>query len=172
MSTWCREWWPRPVVAAAILLLAGQARAAEFVISYVEIQHEVRPRQAIWSVNKSVTLKLSGDNTISEDYTSRTRDGRSASLSGEGKFRDTMVHGSQSATSWRVESADTLVRTWLRAQHIETMRVTVSGTNCSATISYQLKPGFTEYMMPAIRDRQPLYFSQVSAQSITCRAAD
>ena len=172
MSAHFRNRWLRPTLAAAGLFLAGQASAVEFVVSYVEVQNEVRPRQATWSVNKSVTLKLQGGSAISEGYSSRTTSGHSANLSGEGKFRDTMAHGAGGGTSWRVEDSKTLVRTWNRAQHVETMRVTVNGKSCGATISYQLKPSFREYMMLAIRDRQPLYFSSVSAQNITCRAAD
>ena len=164
------------LVAVAVMAAgfsgAGEAGAVEFVISYVEVQNEVRPKQATWSVNKSVTVKLHGGNAISDSYSARTTSGYSASLSGEGKFRDSMVQGARSQTSWRVQDSNTLVRTWARAQHTETMRLSVSGKSCSATISYRLKPGFREYMTLAIRDRQPLYFSSISAQNISCRAVD
>ena len=157
---------------AALLLPAGAARALEFVISYAEIQHEVRPRQATWTVNKSVKLRLEGGNTITEGYTSRNNAGDSVNLSGQGRFRDEMVQGERSQTNWRVLDDNTLVRTWNRAQHVETIRVTVSGNTCQATIAYELKPGFKEYQTPSIRDGRPLYFSSFAAQNITCRAVE
>lgn len=157
---------------ATMLLAVDPARAVEFVISYVETQHEVRPRQATWNVNKNLKLKLDSGGAISEGYTSRTNAGDTANLSGQGRFRDAMVHGEGNQSSWRVLDADTLVRTWTRPQHVETMRVTVSGNTCKATIAYELKPGFKEYLLPSIRDGRPLYFTALSAKDIACRAVE
>ena len=157
---------------AALLAAAGETRAVEFVISYVETQHEVRPRQATWNVNKNLKLKLETGGAISEGYTSRNNTGDTANLSGQGRFRDAMVHGEGNQSSWRVLDDNTLLRTWSRAQHVETMRVTVSGNTCKATIAYELKPGFKEYQLPSIRDGRPLYFTALSAKDIACRAVD
>jgi hypothetical protein len=157
---------------AALLAAAGETRAVEFIISYVETQHEVRPRQATWNVNKNLKLKLETGGAISEGYTSRNNTGDTANLSGQGRFRDEMAHGEGNQSSWRVLDDNTLLRTWTRAQHVETMRVTVSGNTCKATIAYELKPGFKEYQLPSIRDGRPLYFTALSAKDIACRAVD
>jgi hypothetical protein len=157
---------------AALLAAAGETRAVEFVISYVETQHEVRPRQATWNVNKNLKLKLETGGAISEGYTSRNNTGDTANLSGQGRFRDAMVHGEGNQSSWRVLDDNTLLRTWSRAQHFETMRVTVSGNTCKAAIAYELKPGFKEYQLPSIRDGRPLYFTALAAKDIACRAVE
>ena len=160
------------MLLAALSLMAGPARAVEFVISYVETQHEVRPRQATWNVNKNLKLKLEAGGAIAEGYTSRNSSGDSVNLSGQGRFRDAMVHGEGNQSSWRVLDDNTLLRTWSRAQHVETMRVTVSGNTCKAAIAYELKPGFKEYQLPSIRDGRPLYFTALSAKDIACRAVE
>jgi hypothetical protein len=160
------------LAAAGSALPAGSAHSVEFVISWLEVQHEVRPRQAVWKVRKTVRLTLEGGNAISEATTATGSSGRTVGFVGEGKLREQMSRG-RSQASWRVQDEHTLVRTASRPQHTEIMEVSVTGQNtCAAKLSYHLKPGFNEYMMRSIRNRQPLYFDAVSAENIVCKAAE
>lgn len=159
--------------AVGFVVPAGEARAAEFVVSWVEVQHEVRPRQAVWNVKKSLRLSLQGGNVISENYSSMNKSGQTSGFVAEGKFRNEMVLSRDSQSSWRVQDSNTLVRTWSRPQHTEVMQVSVTeGSGCRATIAYQLKPGFQEYRMLSISTKEPLYFNAVSAENISCRATN
>jgi hypothetical protein len=137
----------------------------------MEIQHEVRPRQKTFTVAKTVHLTLRGGNSISERRTADNLNRGVESSGGEGTFRQEMGGGAV-RSSWRVESSKTLVRTSSWPQHNQTIRVTLdSDTSCQASISYQLKPGFTEYRMRSISMGVPIFQSQVAAEQISCRVS-
>lgn len=160
------------LAAAAWASPARPASAAEFVISWVEVQHEVRPRQATWRVKKSIRLTLEGGNAITEATSATAASGRTVGFVGEGKLREQMARG-RGAVSWRVQDEHTLIRTASRPQHTEVLQMSMSGPKtCTAKLSFELKPGFAEYMMPSIRDRKPLYFSSVDAEDIVCKASE
>ncbi len=143
------------------------AQQVNIVIKWVEVQHEVRPRAgSVWRVDKVVRLTLRGGNKVSEAFTA-TSGGRSVASESSGQFRALLKDNA----SWRVEDSRTLVRTWNKSQHTETIRVIVGpGRNCIAKISYHLKSGFGEYRMPSIHLGVPLYFSSVAAEQVSCVA--
>ena len=166
-----------PKFARPFLLLAcglpvlGSVEAAEIRISWISVEHEVRPKQAEWRTPKTVTLSLRGGNTISESYAVLHPNGRTTVNSSGGNLRDPMALASTITSSWRVGPNNTLIRSADRPQHVETIRVSVSASNsCSAKISFQLKPGFHEYRMQSLRG--PIYLSALRAEQVTCSAAD
>ena len=109
--------------AIGLLLQPGEARSVEITVSWVEVQHEVRPRQGTWNVNKSLRLNLRGGNAITENYVARNSSGKTSELAGQGKFGDSMDLRGNTQSTWSVRDANTLVRTWSRSQHTETMEV-------------------------------------------------
>ena len=148
------------------------AHSVEFVVAWTEVQHQVRPRQGVWTVKKNIRLTLEGGNVISEATSATNASGKTVGFSSEGKLRERMTRG-QNQTTWRVQDERTLVRTRETPDHIEVMQLTVTDPNgCRASLSYQLKPGISEIMLRSIRNGEPLYFSSISVENMTCKASE
>jgi len=151
-----------------LLLSVVEARTAEITVSWIEVQHQVRPRQTTGSVTKTVRLTLQGGNAISDSYEARNMRGRTRQANYQGKLREGMELG-RSSVAWRVANSRTLVRTASYPQHVQTIRVrTLSETTCQAEVSNRIKPGFREYAMRSIATGEPMYFSAVHAENVTC----
>jgi hypothetical protein len=147
----------------------ASARAAEIEVSWVEVQQEVRPKNTTSTASKSVRLTLAADGKIAEHYSASNRRGQTNSRHGEGRFRETIGPRKRSQVSWHVENQKTLVRTWSREQHVQTIKVTaISDSSCRAEISFRLKPGFREFRMTSIATGEPTFHSAVSATQIKC----
>ena len=148
------------------------AQAAEIVVSWTQVEHQVRPQQGTWRVSRSVRLTLRGGNAVSESVSATNARGQSWTGSAEGRLRDSMqVSGTPRSTTWKVQDSRTLIRTFSGSQHLEVIRVTMDASGaCRAQVSYQLKPGFAEYRMLSISRRTPLYFSSLQAEQIRCTA--
>jgi hypothetical protein len=158
---------------SSLFLLTETATAAEIVVSYTTVEHEVRPRQGIWNVTVQIRLTLRGGNLVGEVVHADNLHGGTRTVSREGTFRESIERGSVTPTkvSWRVGESNTLVRTADAPQHIQTMRVYMtSDMTCRAEVSYRLKPGFKEYKFTSIKLGVPIYESSIYAKNITCRA--
>jgi hypothetical protein len=148
---------------------ATAASAAEIIVSWTSVQHEIRPRQATWRVAVNVRLTLRGGNTISESTQSESGQRRTGSTR-EGQFRQAIAGGQNRVNvTWRVQDARTLVRTSDLPQHTLTVRVTTTAdTSCTASVSYRLKPGFREYRGTRISNGEPTFMSAMHAEEIRC----
>jgi hypothetical protein len=137
------------------------------VVNWVEVEHEVRPRHAVWRVQRTVNLTLHGGSAITESSSAMNPRGQTVERSAQGRFRDEL----RSQSSWRVLSTRTLSRAREFRQHVETVQVTIGPNRaCRANVSYRLKSGFREYTLPSISTGVPLYFSSLRAENIDCQA--
>lgn len=149
---------------------AMEATAAEIIVSWTTVEHQVRPRPGVTRTSKSIRLNLQGGNAVSETRTVTNQRGQTNARSAEGRFRGTMKVSKTVQSSWRVQDSKTLVRTENRPQHVEVMRVmTTSASACQAEITYRLKPGFQEYRMTSIAHRDAVFLSSLSAEQVACR---
>ena len=164
----------RPLaISVPMLLLDGlfavEVRAAEIVVSWTEVQEEVRPRQGTRSVARTVRLSLRGGNVIADNVVTSGARGRSNTKSAEGRLGDSMTSG-KSKVSWSVRDSKSLVRTQDYPQHRSVIRVTTqSDTACVATVSFSLRPGFQEYRLKRIADGEVMFFRSLSAENVSCR---
>jgi hypothetical protein len=161
-------------VLLCLIPLAGsgpafaQARTTEIVVSWVTVEHGIRPRQGVWRSSRSVRLNLGGGNVIAETR-NVSAGGRTNTLNTAGRFRDRLNAARTVQSSWRVQDSRSLVRTESRPQHTETIRIGVDSQNrCHAAISYRLKAGFREYRMTSLGTGRPVYLSALSAEQVTC----
>jgi hypothetical protein len=146
----------------------SRVNAAEITVTWTEVQHQVRPRQMTGSVTKTVRLTLQGGNAISDSFEARTMRGRSRQANYQGKLREGMERG-KSSVAWRVGDSKTLIRTASYPQFVQTIHVrTLSETTCKAEVSNRIKPGFREYAMRSIATGEPMYFSSIHAENVTC----
>jgi len=161
--------------AAGLVMLspcAPDAAAADLqvIVSWTEVQHEVSPRPGkTWTVRKDVTVALKPNGDVSD--TSRATSGSNVRSSTRGgRLREPIPFGEDQTALWTRER-NVLLRQLDRAQHVETIRVTTRDhRTCTATVTYALKPGFGEYMLPHVSQSMPLYFSSIAAQQVTCAA--
>jgi hypothetical protein len=163
-----RAAWICGASAALVLSTGAPTAAAEITVSWTEVQQQVRPQMRTNSVSKSIRLTLQGGSAISEHFEARNMRGRTFNTAAEGRLREGMERG-QSTVAWRVGDSKTLVRTASFPRSTLSVRVqTLSATSCAATVSYRLKPGFSEYRMRGIVTGEPVYLSSISPQQVAC----
>jgi hypothetical protein len=159
-------------VSICILIAAGpfayDAIAAEVVVSWTEVQEQVRPKQFTGRVAKTVRLSLRGGNVIGENSVSVVGRGKGKSKDIDGRFGNSISSG-KSRVSWSVQDSKSLVRTQDSPQQTQVIRITTqSDTACVATVSFRLKPGFREYRLRR-SDGELMYFRSLSAENVSCR---
>ena len=166
---------PGLVLAATVLFLlsAGpmsySATAAEIILSWTEIQEQVRPQRRTFRMARSIRLSLRGGNVITHSGVWTDPQGRAFSKGNEGRLGTVHV-GEKNKATWSVKDSKSLVRTVEGVQHTSVITVTTqSDTSCSATISHALKPGFQEYLYFREVDGAPTYMRSLSAENLTCR---
>jgi hypothetical protein len=170
----CRRLQGCVLILAGAVALAGprlaaalQAASLEFEVSWAEAQREIRPQQANVTVNRRIRALLQGDSSITETMSTEGE----APGQETGRFRGEPWAGRASA-SWQAEDSRTFVRTATYPQHLEVLRLTVTSEgSCRAALSFQLRPGFREYLKWSPSDGRLMYFSALTAGGITCRAA-
>jgi len=163
------------ILAAAAALAVGprlapalQAASLEIEVSWAEAQREIRPRQASVTANRRIRALLQGDSSITETMST---EGESSPGQETGRFRGEPWAG-RASVSWQAEDSRTFVRTATYPQHLEVLRLTIASEgSCRATLSFQLRPGFREYLKWSPSDGSLMYFSALTAGGITCRAA-
>jgi hypothetical protein len=72
------------------------------------------------------------------------------------------------SVKWNVVSASSLIRYREFPQHIEVLKIAVSGQTCEATISHNLKAGFSEYERFG-ENWKPYFYGSIRSSGITCR---
>jgi hypothetical protein len=71
--------------------------------------------------------------------------------------------------TWRVGENNTLVRTLVRRNDVETTTVSLTGAKeCTAAVTFRLKPGRTTHVRRGGKDR----FKEVRAENISCSISD
>ena len=170
------------LLAAALVLLAGQVllaatAAAQSPVRIVVTFTEVRVGAAREDPREvTIEATLLGGNRIG-DADRRRRASGEGSEGGdsprqkEGKFGAGVrpFEGRGSTATWRVGERNTLVRTLVRRNDIETTTVALTdGRECEATVTFRLKPGRTTYIRRGGKDT----FREVRAENIACSISD
>jgi hypothetical protein len=168
--------WRIVAVGAGVFLLiilwlgATEAGAVEITVSWTEVQREIRPRIGTWRSTKSVRLSLHGDDTISDSTLSMNERGLTSSRTAEGRLGEEIE---DTGSSWEVKDSKTLLRTNVRRQHIQTIRVTtLSDTTCRAEVKFTLKAGFVEFQLVRTSNGEFMYVRSISAEKVSCRVTD
>jgi len=163
-----RRWQSTAILLAlpcCFILLSEAASAAEIVVSWHEVQEEVRPKPHTAWADKSLRLDLQGGSAISQTGSATDRRGKSSGGSASGQLGTQMKK-----STWQVQDSKTLVRTQDQAQQIQVVRVrTTSDNTCSAEVSYHLKPGFREYLLHRISNNEEVFYSSLRAENVSCR---
>lgn len=162
------------LIAAGLLLGAaftsspGWAKDAVFDINYVDSIVEISPNHSTYAVNQHVVVTLHSDNRVTE-----ARQWRAPSI-GAGITVEGALGADASALKftikWRVESANSLIRYRTFPQHVEVMRISVSGQSCQVSIEHNLKPGFSTYERFG-KSWEPHFYSSLSSSGISCTVA-
>lgn len=158
-------------IGMAVLCMSGPALAGDVVfdISYVDEIQQTAPKVATYNVNQHVVVTLHDGNRVSEQR-NWTSPGDHASIGVSGALGETVPAGKFSVR-WKVENENSLIRYREFPQHIETLRIRVSGKSCEASITHALKSGFKEYERFGSR-WQPVYYSTLRSTGIVCRAQE
>lgn len=135
---------------------------AEYVAVYDRIRPD--PFKDI-HLRHSFDVTLSGQGTVSESETLAA--GTSA---GRRSARTILGQGNSGAGSmnWTVLGPDKLQRDIEGPQHVMTMTIVVTGTNCTLEVNFKLKPGFKEFKMKQLRNGQPGFFTQPKVTETKC----
>jgi hypothetical protein len=157
------------MVGAMLMIGTTGATAQEvrILINFDEVQGD--SSGGMRRIARTVEARLLGGNRII-DAEQRQGGGRrmGGGTSNEsvfgGDFRP--IAGRRAVGNWRVGPNNTLVRTTERGSDVQTIVVSLSGTNsCSASVTYRLKPGRTSFK----RRGGESEFISVHAESISCR---
>ena len=161
-----RLWCALIFIAFVCADVPARAASVIFDIGYIDEIQQTKPTVASFSENQHLTVTLHDGHRVTEQREWRTPSqsgtvGKSSAL-GE-KAAATDGH----PIKWKVEGRNSLIRYRELPQHIEVVKIVVSGKNCEATISYVLKRGFSEYERFG-SDGKPGFFGSLRASSITC----
>ena len=122
----------RTLAAAVLIALphAGWAQQGPTKVHVVfqNYYERVRPGYAAGTVNKEMTVILSGKNNVQEAYTSSSQQASQSWNTG-----DTLGAG-----RWRVAGPNKLVRTLRRSQSVCTDVIEVHGSTCTASAKFEL----------------------------------
>jgi Caspase domain len=138
----------------------------EIVVSWVEIQQGVRPKNT-YRVKKNVRLGLYGGSSISDTFRATNSIGATQTTTVNGIIGSPI---GRLALLWNVPDTNTLIRTVNQFQSSLTIRVTVGVSNvCRAQVTWDLRPGFSEYKFRTIRNPDNfIYLRSISVEGISC----
>jgi hypothetical protein len=164
-----RNW----LAAATAALLCASATAGaqnggevKIQVKYHEYLEQVRPVAKAFLRNQDIEVTLHNGNQVTERREWSRPDGQSlGQAESEGVFGSAAGSGRMSV-NWRVSGRNSLVRNLEGPQHIEALRINVSGHSCTASVSYSLKPGFREYLRTPHGELH--YFSSIQATVDSC----
>jgi len=128
-------------------LAQSQSNATRIDLSYTETMDRIypNPRNGIVLV-KTLTLTLSARNSISVATSAASVGHRSGKL----KPRDSSVGEGALGQRWKVSASSVLTRTDQYPTHTKTLRVIVTGSSCTFTVTYARKPGASYYELPML----------------------
>jgi hypothetical protein len=156
---------------AALLFVSAAANAqsggeVKIQVKYHEMLEQVRPVAKSFVRNQDVEVTLHNGNQVTERREWSRPDGQTlGQAESEGVFGSAAGSGRMSV-NWRVSGRNSLVRYFESPQHVEVLRINVSGHSCTASISQSLKPGFREY--ERLPHGEPHYFSSIQATIDSC----
>jgi hypothetical protein len=160
-----RPWFAAIFIPAICVSPPAEAGDVTFIIQYIDEIEQVSPSVASYNVDQHVTVTLHDGNKVTEQRVWKSPN-QSSSIGTAGAFGETVPAGKFSV-KWKVESQNALIRYREFPQHIETMRIVVSGKTCEATISHELKKGFSEYERFG-SGWKPAYYRSLRSSGITC----
>jgi hypothetical protein len=140
-----------------------------FDLNYADEMQQTKPTVASYGVNQHVVVTLHDGNHVTEQRNWQSP-GQSSAIGTTGAFGETVTPGKFSV-KWRVEGANSLIRYREFPQHIVVLKIAVSGKNCEATISHNLKSGFNEYERIGAK-WEPHFYSSLRSSGITCRVQE
>jgi hypothetical protein len=76
--------------------------------------------------------------------------------------------GKNEKLEWRVVDKDSLINIYDYKSFSRAILVTVHGTNCTAQIDFELKPGFSDYEYRSQPSAVPAVARSVRADSVSC----
>jgi hypothetical protein len=147
---------PSPVLAGNVV----------FDITYVDETEQTRPSVSSYNVDQHVVVTLHDGNKVTEQRKWQSV-GQSSAIDASGALGETVTPG-KFTIQWKVVGANSLIRYRVFPQHIEVMKIAVSGNTCEATISHNLKPGFTEYERFGLK-WEPRFYRSLRSSGIACR---
>jgi len=166
------KWIVTTLAPAAILCVGAGAEgpalagAVNFDIAYVDEVEQTKPTVANYTINQHVVVTLHDGNHVTEQRNWRTR-AEAGAISSAGALGETVPAG-KFTVRWRVESQNSLIRYREFPQHVEVLKIAVSGASCDVTISHQLKNGFSEYER-FDSHWEPVYYRSLRSSGISCR---
>ncbi len=164
-------------LVAALLMMGTTGAIAQEVrilINFDEVQGD--SSGGVRRIARTVEARLLGGNRI-VDAEQRQGGGRRVGrgTSNESVFGDFRpIAGRRAVGNWRVGPNNTLMRTTERGSDVQTITVSLSGTNscsasvtnsCSASVTYRLKPGRISFR----RRGGESEFIRIHAENTACR---
>jgi hypothetical protein len=158
--------WLAPIFLA--LCVNGPAFAGNviFDINYIDETEQTKPSVTSYTINQHVVVTLHDGNKVTEQRNWQAA-GQSAEIGASGALGETVTPG-KFTIQWKVVGANSLIRYRVFPQHIEVLKIAVTGKTCEATISHNLKPGFSEYERFGLKWELRFYRS-LRSSSIVCR---
>jgi hypothetical protein len=157
--------WLLPLFGAASFATPVLAGNVIFDINYIDETQQTKPSAASYNVTQHVVVTLHDGNKVTEQRNWRSS-GQSSAIGASGALGETVTPG-KFTIQWKVLGANSLIRYRVFPQHIEVLKIAVSGKNCEATISHNLKNGFNEYERFDMK-WEPLFYSSLRSSNITC----
>lgn len=167
------KYLPKFFPLASTVILAGLTVSSSawpkdtvFDISYVDSVVQTAPTASTYAVNQHVIVTLHGDNRVTE-----ARQWNSPNVASHITVEGAL--GSEAAAlkftvTWKVQSANSLVRYRVFPQHVEVMHISVTGQNCQVAIEHDLKRGFMTYERFG-KSWEPYYYSSISSSGFNCQ---
>jgi hypothetical protein len=156
------------VLLSLALCVNGPAFAGNviFDISYIDETEQTKPSVTSYTVNQHVVVTLHDGNRVTEQRNWQSTS-HSSQIAASGALGETVTPG-KFTIQWKVLGANSLIRYRVFPQHIEVLKIGVTGKTCEATISHNLKQGYSEYER-FNEHWSPLFYRSLHSSDIVCR---
>ena len=161
--------WLLAISGAACLATPVLAGNVVFDITYIDEAEQTKPSVTSYNVDQHVVVTLHDGNKVTEQRNWQSV-GQSSAIGASGALGETVTPG-KFTIQWKVIGANSLIRYRVFPQHIEVMKIAVSGKTCEATISHNLKQGFSEYERFGAK-WEPHFYRSLHSSGITCRVQE
>jgi hypothetical protein len=161
--------WSASIFIAAWTSWPALAGNVVFDINYIDETVQTKPSATSYNVNQHVVVTLHNGNKVTEQRNWQSV-GQSSAIDASGALGETVTPGKFSI-QWKVVGPNSLIRYRVFPQHIEVLKIAVSGQTCEATISHNLKPGFNEYERFGAK-WEPHFYSALRSSGIACRVQE
>jgi hypothetical protein len=139
------------------------AGEVEIDISFNQSFDRVEPRPGLTTTRYEMAITLSSGGTVT--HSERKSNIRNAQIFAVDK---TMRLGKNEKLEWRVLDKDSLINIYDYKSFSRAILVTVHGTNCTAQIDFELKPGFSDYEYRSQPLGVPGVARSVRADGVSC----